>query len=74
MDLKSLEAREEAAIRKVKEKDATKGKGVSKEAQEIFDALHKTLVGIRLQSLPFFQPKSHHTLSRVVPTSTAVQR
>ncbi|KAF1983555.1 hypothetical protein K402DRAFT_406794 [Aulographum hederae CBS 113979] len=43
IDLDALRAREEAAIRKMKEKDATKGKGVTKEGQEIFDALHRLL-------------------------------
>lgn len=43
VDLEAVKAREEATIRKIKEKDAMKGRGVSKEAQEIFDALARTL-------------------------------
>ena len=42
VDLKALKARETAAIRKIKERDATKGKGVTREAQDIFDALART--------------------------------
>lgn len=41
-DIKVLKAREEAAIRKVRERDSMRGKGVSKEAQDIFDALSRT--------------------------------
>lgn len=44
IDLKALKAREEAAIRKIRERDATRGKGVSREAQELFDALAKQYV------------------------------
>lgn len=44
VDLEAVKAREEATIRKMKEKDAMKGRGVSKEAQEIFDALARTYV------------------------------
>jgi len=44
IDLRALKAKEEAAIRKIREKDATRGKGVSKEGQEIFDAIHRTYV------------------------------
>ncbi|KAL9079517.1 MAG: hypothetical protein Q9157_001629 [Trypethelium eluteriae] len=43
IDTKALKAREQAAIGKIKERDAMKGKGVSKEAQDIFDALARTL-------------------------------
>ncbi|KAB8345847.1 hypothetical protein FH972_022902 [Carpinus fangiana] len=42
LDTRALEAREQAAIRKIREHDATRGKGVSKEAQDIFDALSRT--------------------------------
>lgn len=42
VDLKAIKARETAAIRKIKERDATKGKGVTREAQDIFDALART--------------------------------
>ncbi|KAF1816667.1 hypothetical protein P152DRAFT_388996, partial [Eremomyces bilateralis CBS 781.70] len=41
VDIGALKAREEAAIRKLKEQDMTRGKGVTREAQEIFDALHR---------------------------------
>jgi len=43
VDLDAVRAREEATIRKIKERDAMRGRGVSKEAQEIFDALARTL-------------------------------
>jgi protein LSM12 len=42
LDTKALKAREQSAVRRVKERDAMKGKGVSKEAQDIFDALART--------------------------------
>lgn len=42
VDLKALKAREEAAVKKLKEEEARKGKGVGREAQEIFDALART--------------------------------
>jgi protein LSM12 len=42
IDIAALRAREEAAIRKVKERDAQRGKGVTKEAQEIFDWFART--------------------------------
>ncbi|KAF2747130.1 hypothetical protein M011DRAFT_468013 [Sporormia fimetaria CBS 119925] len=37
VDLDALRAREEQTIREIKKKDAQKGKGVSKETQELFD-------------------------------------
>ncbi|KAF1916335.1 anticodon-binding domain-containing protein [Ampelomyces quisqualis] len=43
VDLAALQAREEQTIREMKKKDAQKGKGVSKEAQELFDAISRTL-------------------------------
>ncbi|KAJ4303412.1 hypothetical protein N0V90_002305 [Kalmusia sp. IMI 367209] len=43
VDLAALRAREEQTIREMKKKDAQKGKGVSKEAQEIFDAISRLL-------------------------------
>lgn len=42
VDIAALQAREETTIRKMKEKDAQKGKGVSKDAQDLFDALSRT--------------------------------
>jgi len=42
VDIKAVKAREEAAIRKLKEKEAMRGKGVSKGGQDIFDALART--------------------------------
>jgi len=42
-DMDVLRAREEAAVRKMKEYDSTRGKGVSREAQEVFDWFMKTL-------------------------------
>ncbi|KAJ4347256.1 uncharacterized protein N0V89_011196 [Didymosphaeria variabile] len=43
VDLAAIRAREEQTIREMKKKDAQKGKGVSKEAQEIFDAVSRLL-------------------------------
>ncbi|KAF2711456.1 hypothetical protein K504DRAFT_220014 [Pleomassaria siparia CBS 279.74] len=43
VDLDALKAREEQTIRDMKKKDAQKGKGVTKEAQEIFDTIARTL-------------------------------
>ncbi|KAF2083672.1 hypothetical protein K490DRAFT_76389 [Saccharata proteae CBS 121410] len=43
LDHEALKAREEQTIRKMKEKDATRGKGVPKEAQEVFDWINRTL-------------------------------
>ncbi|KAF2819581.1 hypothetical protein CC86DRAFT_131634 [Ophiobolus disseminans] len=43
VDLVALQAREEQTIRDMKKKDAQKGKGVSREAQELFDAISRTL-------------------------------
>ena len=42
VDIKALEAREQATIARIKEKEASRGRGVTKEAQEIFDALART--------------------------------
>jgi hypothetical protein len=42
IDLAALQAREEQTIRDMQKKDAQKGKGVSKEAQELFDFIAKT--------------------------------
>jgi protein LSM12 len=41
LDLDTLRRREEEAIRKAKERDALRGKGVTREAQEIFDHLSR---------------------------------
>ncbi|KAL6707774.1 hypothetical protein ACN47E_003674 [Coniothyrium glycines] len=43
VDMAAAHAREEQTIREMKKKDAQKGKGVSKEAQELFDAISRTL-------------------------------
>lgn len=43
VDMDAIKAREEQTIREMKKKDAQKGKGVTKEAQEIFDAINRTL-------------------------------
>lgn len=43
----ALMAREEQTIREMKKKDAQKGKGVSREAQEIFDAISRTYVSMQ---------------------------
>ncbi|KAF2848233.1 hypothetical protein T440DRAFT_174076 [Plenodomus tracheiphilus IPT5] len=43
VDLAAGRAREEQTIREMKKKDAQKGKGVSKEAQDLFDAISRTL-------------------------------
>jgi hypothetical protein len=42
VDIDALRAREEEAIRKLKEYEGTRGKGVTKEAQEIFDWFKRT--------------------------------
>lgn len=42
LDIRALQGREEAAIKKQKEYDASRGKGVSKEGQDLFDALSRT--------------------------------
>lgn len=42
VDMAALMAREEHTIREMKKKDAQKGKGVSREAQEIYDAISRT--------------------------------
>lgn len=42
LDLDALKAREVAAIRKMKEFDATRGKDVTREAQDIFDWFART--------------------------------
>jgi hypothetical protein len=42
----ALLAREEQTIREMKKRDEQKGKGVSREAQEIFDAVSRTYVSI----------------------------
>jgi len=44
VDLRTLKAREQVAIQKIREKDAMRGKGVGKEAQDLFDMLAKTYV------------------------------
>lgn len=44
VDMAALMAREEQTIREMKKKDEQKGKGVSSEAQEIFDAVSRTYV------------------------------
>lgn len=63
LDLNVLKAREESAVRKLLEKEATRGRGVPKEAQEIFDAINRTYV----QRFFFFFPsriaQSPHTSS-----------
>ena len=44
VDMAALKAREEQTIRKMKKKDAQKGKGVSSLAQELYDTLYKLYV------------------------------
>ncbi|KAH8719468.1 anticodon-binding domain-containing protein [Phaeosphaeriaceae sp. PMI808] len=43
VDLAALQAREDQTIREMKKRDAQKGKGVSTEAQELFDFISRTL-------------------------------
>ena len=52
VDLRAAKAREEQAIGRIKEHDAKKGKGVGKEAQDIFDALDRTYVALSSASFP----------------------
>lgn len=58
LDLNALKAREESAVRKLLEKEATRGRGVPKEAQEIFDAINRTYV----QRSFFFPPLSYRPI------------
>jgi hypothetical protein len=51
VDMDAIKAREEQTIREMKKRDAQKGKGVTKEAQEIFDAISRTWVSLHLASL-----------------------
>jgi hypothetical protein len=44
VDIDAMKAREETTIREMKRKDAQKGKGVTKEAQDIFDFIARTYV------------------------------
>ncbi len=44
VDFKQLRDRERAAIEKLKEEERNRGKGVTKEAQAIFDALRRMFV------------------------------
>lgn len=44
VDIKKLREREEAKLRQLREQEANKGKGVSREAQHIFDALKRLCV------------------------------
>lgn len=46
IDIDMLKAREETTIREMKKKDAMKGKGVTKEAQEVFDFFARTYVPV----------------------------
>ena len=43
VDIKALKRREEAAVKRLQEKELRRGKGVSKEGQDIFDCLCKTM-------------------------------
>jgi len=42
VDTRALRAREDDALRKLKDKEAARGKGVGKEGQDVFDALART--------------------------------
>ncbi len=44
VDMKAVKAREEAAIRRLQDKEMRRGKGVGKEGQDIFNALDRTYV------------------------------
>lgn len=44
VDIKKLRDREEAKIRQLRDQEANKGKGVSREAQQIYDALRRMCV------------------------------
>lgn len=65
VDLAALQAREEQTIREMKKKDAQKGKGVSREAQELFDAISRTLVQAACVKLPgLIQIQTPNSLGR----------
>jgi len=48
VDIKKLREREEAKIRQLRDQEANKGKGVTREAQQIYDALKRMCVSIHL--------------------------
>lgn len=43
LDLRALKAREVSAVRKLQDREAKRGKGVTREAQEVFDAISRTM-------------------------------
>lgn len=43
LDVRALKAREASAVAKLQEREARRGKGVSREAQDIFDAFSRTM-------------------------------
>jgi hypothetical protein len=48
VDPEALRAREEQTIRDIKKRDAQRGKGVTREAQEIFDFVARTYVSLHI--------------------------
>lgn len=69
-DYAALKAREETAIKEMKERDASRGKGVSKEGQEIFDHFKRTYVPETFpQSVPL--PYLTHLLTHLLVSQPA---
>jgi len=60
VDHDALQRREDELVRRLKEEEANRGKGVTKEAQEVFDAMK------RMYLLPLLAP-SHPALTEHTP-------
>lgn len=60
VDIKKLRDREEAKIRQLRDQEANKGKGVSREAQQIYDALRRMCVATTHILLYYTQADPSH--------------